>query len=117
MKNTELHSIRLIFADDTKGGITVIGAAGWLTQAEQAQAWERVDAITGNHESSFFAELLDPEDYVIEDKRISAATCEMLMGKPIQVLIEEGRAKSCYTVADFMAKYPDLRTTFKHLAA
>lgn len=95
MDTTELHSIRLIFADDTKGGITVIGAAAWPTEQEQQVAWAAVPKLKGAHETSFFAELLDPADEVLEDMPVSAETCERLMGKPIQVLIDEGRAKSC----------------------
>ncbi|WP_043003083.1 hypothetical protein [Comamonas testosteroni] len=117
MNNSELHSIRLIFADDAKGGITVIGAAAWNTQLEQQSAWNAVQKLNGEHDTSFFAELLDPQDEVLEDIPVTAETCERLMGKPIQALIEEGRAKSCYTVDDFLTKYPDLQTTFKHLAS
>ena len=116
MSNTELHSIRLIFADDSKGGITVVGAAAWHSQQEQKNAWAAVPKLNGAHDTSFFAELLDPADEVLEDMPVTAETCERLMGKPIQVLIDEGRAKSCYTVADFLTKYPELKTTFKNLA-
>lgn len=116
MDTTELHSIRLIFADDTKGGITVIGAAAWPTEHEQQVAWAAVPKLKGAHETSFFAELLDPADEVLEDMPVSAETCERLMGKPIQVLIDEGRGKSCYTVDDFLTKYPALKATFKNLA-
>lgn len=117
--NTEpIHSIRLIFADDQKQGVTPIGGAAWLTKEEQAKAWATLPKLHEQHDTSFFAELLDADDSdVLEDMPVSAETCERLMGKPIAELIAAGRAKTDYTVADFFKRRPELRASFPALSA
>lgn len=117
MSAEKLYSIRLIFADDQKGGVTPIGGAAWLTQDEQMKAWGAVPKLHEAHDTSFFAELLDVDDDVLDDMPVSAQTCERLMGKPIAELIAAGRAKTAYTVEDFFKRDPSLRASFPALSA
>lgn len=117
MNTEQIHSIRLIFADDQKQGVTPIGAAAWLTKEEQAKAWAAIPKLHKSHDTSFFAELLDVDDDVIDDVPVTAETCERLMGKPISELIAEGRTKTAYTVSDFFKRYPELRSNFPALSA
>lgn len=105
--------IRLTFVDDQKNGFTKIGAAAWLSKAEQEKHWSTIPALTAGDDSSFIAELIDADQWTInEEKRVSAETCEALMGKSIQHLIEEGRKDTCYTVGDMFAKHPELREAY-----
>lgn len=117
MSTEKIHSIRLIFADDQMQGVTPIGGAAWLTQEEQAKAWSAVPKLREQHDTSFFAELLDTDDDVLEDMPVSAEACERLMGKPIAELIAAGRAKTDYTVSDFFKRRPELREFFPALSA
>ncbi|UIE45344.1 hypothetical protein FICKIIDM_04495 (plasmid) [Xanthomonas citri pv. punicae] len=41
----------------------------------------------------YIADLMDSNGDIIDDKQVSAETCESLMGLPIAQLIAEGRAK------------------------
>lgn len=115
MSTEQIHSIRLIFADDQ--GVTPIGGAAWLTKEDQAKAWAALPKLHEQHDTSFFAELLDVDDDVLEDMPVSAETCERLMSKPIAELIAEGRAKTAYTVSDFFKRWPELRESFPALSA
>ncbi|RGE39034.1 hypothetical protein DZC30_22440 [Comamonas testosteroni] len=80
-------------------------------------AWGAIPKLHEAHETSFFAELLDADDDVLEDMSVSAQTCERLMGKSIAELIAEGRAKTAYSVSDFFKRWPELRNQFPALAA
>ena len=117
MKNTELHSIRLIFADDSMNGVTPIGGAAWTTQEEQLKAWAAIPALAKPHDSSFLAELLDENDEIVDDMHVSAETCARLMGKPIDEFISEGRKKTAYTVEQLFQRNPELRVSFPALSA
>ena len=91
--------IDLIFFDEIANEAISIGGAGFLTEQEFSKAWANLSLHTGH--SSFQAEHLDCDGDILEDKTISAQTCEALTGKPITTLIIEGRAKHA---ADFAAK-------------
>lgn len=117
MSAEKVFSIRLVFIDDQKNGVTPLGGAAWETEAEQVKAWAGIHALGTQHESSFQAELLDAADDVIEDKPVSAEICERLMGKSIEQLIAEGRAKTDYTVSDVFKRDPALREKYPALSA
>lgn len=109
--------IRLTFVDDLKNGFTKIGAAAWLSKAEQEKHWSIIPALPVSDDSDFIAELIDVDQWTInEEKRVSAETCEALMGKSIQQLIEDGRKDTCYTVGDMLTKHPELREEYPALA-
>lgn len=109
-KTTEapVFGIRLVFADDKMNGVTTIGGAGWPSKPEQAKAWAAIPELQAGGLSEFLADLLDEHGDILEDKPVSAETCEALMGKPIAELIEAGRRSTCYTFGDFKAKHPEL---------
>ena len=65
-QSVPLYSIRLMFDDTLKNGVTPIGAAAWETEREQAGAWADLPRLSEQHSSCFFAELLDAEDDVLE---------------------------------------------------
>jgi hypothetical protein len=83
--------IHLVFFDDIIGEIVTLGGAGFVTKNEDDSAWANIQAFSG--ESSFMADRLDANFDIVDDKPVSAETCERLMGKPIARLIADGRAK------------------------
>ena len=91
--------IQLVFFDDTTGETVTLGGAGFLTKAEDDAAWANVAAFAG--ESSFMADRLDANRDIVDEKAVSAETCELLTGKPIQTLIAEGRAALAAELASY----------------
>lgn len=114
MTEAPVFSIRLVFADEKMNGVTTIGGAGWPSKSEQEKAWAAIPELPAGSKSDFLADLLDEHGDILEDKPVSAETCEALMGKPIADLIEEGRRNTCYTFGDFKAKHPEM---FEPMAA
>lgn len=83
--------IRLIFFDVPANEIVTIGGAGFISKKEDDMAWANISEFSGD--SSFVADRLDDEWSIIDEKPVSAETCEILMRKPIVQLIADGRAK------------------------
>ena len=83
--------IQLQFFDSKTNQVVCLGGAGFLTKAEDDAAWANVPAFEG--ESDFMADRLDAEGDIVDEKPISAETCEKLMSRPIADLISEGRAQ------------------------
>lgn len=104
----KIHEIRIVFSDDLMNGVTTIGGAGWLTQEEQEAAWAAIPDLGEGSSSAFLADFIDENGDIVKDKRISAETCEALMGKPISVLIEEGRENTIYTLGEMRSKHPEM---------
>lgn len=91
--------IQLVFFDDTTGEAVTLGGAGFLTKDEDDAAWANVSTFAG--ESSFMADRLDANRDIVDEKAVSAETCELLTGKPIQTLIAEGRAALAAELASY----------------
>lgn len=83
--------IQLTFIDDANNEAIIIGGAGFVTQQAWDAAW--IDLKRFDGDSSFMADRLDADHDIIDDRVISAETCEALMGKPIAELIASGRAE------------------------
>lgn len=83
--------IQLFYCDDATNTAVPIGGAGFLTRSEGDRAWANVPTCRG--ESDFMADRMDANRDIVDDKQVSAETCERLMGKPIDQLISEGRAR------------------------
>ncbi|WP_227461652.1 hypothetical protein [Cupriavidus pauculus] len=111
-----LYAIALTMCDQAMNGFTNIGGAAWFTEAEQRAAWAEIPALPEGSESMFSADLKDPDGDVLEEKLVSAETCELLMGEPIARLIEDGRANTCYTAREMFARDPSLRDKYPALA-
>ncbi|VVE56848.1 hypothetical protein PAQ31011_05149 [Pandoraea aquatica] len=83
--------IDLVFFDGLMNEAVCLGGAGFVSASEDEMAWENVPAFSGY--SSFQADRKDANGDIIEEKSVSAETCEALMGQPISDLISMGRAK------------------------
>lgn len=91
--------IQLVFFDDTTNETVTLGGAGFLTKKEHDAAWANIPAFSG--ESSFMADRMDADRDIMDDKPVSAETCERLTGKPIAQLIADGRAKLVAELAEY----------------
>ncbi|MDU4254563.1 hypothetical protein [Pseudomonas sp.] len=83
--------IQLQFFDSSSNQVVSLGGAGFATKEEDDAAWANIAVFDG--ESAFLADRLDSEGDIVDEKVISAETCEQLMGRPIADLINEGRAE------------------------
>ncbi|MCD8455811.1 hypothetical protein FUT69_04770 [Xylella taiwanensis] len=70
-----------------------LGGAGWETKAEWEDQWNRIpESPFGWVDSSMLGlEKIDENGYQTDDRPITAETAEILLGKPIDVLIEAAR--------------------------
>lgn len=83
--------IQLQFFDQTTDQVVSLGGAGFLTKTEDDAAWANIPVFQG--ETAFMADRLDGIRDIVDEKPVSAETCEKLMGRPIANLINEGRAQ------------------------
>lgn len=81
--------IQLVFFDDATNEVITLGGAGFMSEHDHADAWAAVPEFVG--ESSFMADLMNANQDITEDRRISAETCEMILGKSVAELIAAGR--------------------------
>lgn len=94
--------IQLVFFDDITNETITLGGAGFVTKEEDDAAWENIQSFSG--ESRFMADRLDANRDIVDDKPVSAETCEQLMGKPIAELIAEGRRQLAEELAGYARK-------------
>lgn len=83
--------IQLVFFDEIQGETILLGGASFFSPQESEAAWQNVPEFEGM--SAFMADRLDENEDIIDDKLVSEDTCERLLGKPINLLIAEGRAR------------------------
>lgn len=107
--------IQLTFCDRQNNGFVTLGGIGLLTNDEVQQYWDDIPTFQGV--SDFIADRLDASRSITADKPISAEMCERYLGKPIAELIEEGRAKTCFTIGDLKKKHPELADDYPALFA
>lgn len=89
--NDSIGYISLIFFDDTTGEAVTIGGAGFVSTDELTAAWANIPEFPG--QSSFQAELQDDQHDIVDERTVSAETCEALTGKSIAELVIAGRQK------------------------
>lgn len=106
-KNTE-WCIAITFLDSANNGIVALGGAGWPTRFEQDREWQKIPAANASEGITLFADRLDHSGDRLEDRPITSATVEALLGKPIEILIAEGRTDSCSVLPRFHS-YPESR--------
>lgn len=90
--------IQIIFCDEKNHGFVTLGSVGWQTQAEWEFVWDSLpcapDGWSGH--DHLCAEKLSFGGYHVNELPITAKIAEGLLGKPINVLIDEARAKSVF---------------------
>lgn len=81
--------IQLVFFDDVLNEVVTLGGAGFANDRESDAAWLNVPAFPGD--TSFMADRLNAHGDIVDDKPVSAETCERLTGRPIDQLLAAGR--------------------------
>lgn len=82
--------IKLVFHDAQKNAAIPIAGAGFIAQDKADAAWANIREFDGK--SCFVADRVDAMGDIVDDKVISAETCEKLTGKSIAILLTEARA-------------------------
>lgn len=95
--------IAITFADPVSKVFVTLGGAGWASRAERDQEWAKIPASPFNpkHPDNLFADKLDRNGDRLEERPITVSTVEALLGKPLDVLIAEGRASVCSVLPRF----------------
>jgi hypothetical protein len=81
--------IQLHFMDERINQVVSLGGAEFDSDQALDAAWASIPAFEGH--TAFMADRLDANHDIIDEKPVSAETCSVLLKKPINVLIEEGR--------------------------
>ena len=107
--------IAITFADEENNGFVTLGGAGWETQTEWEQQWQDifVSPLGDVDPSTLFADKIDQDGDQIDEKRVTAETVERLLGRPLDELIAEGRAKTPFTMAQVLERDPELAARFR----
>lgn len=96
-----LWPIRFTFVDDKMNGLTPIGGGSWKDKEEQLRQWSGIPEFSLQGYSGFIADLLDNDaSTILAQKRVSAETCERLIGRSIESLVDEGRKTGCTPKTD-----------------
>ncbi|MBY8968781.1 hypothetical protein J1G33_00070 [Pseudomonas sp. P867] len=105
----------ITFADEENNGFVTLGGAGWETQTEWEQQWQDIflSRLGDADPSTLFADKLDQDGDQIDEKRVTAETVERLLGRPLDELIAEGRAKTPFTMAQLLERDPELAAQFR----
>lgn len=94
-------SLQVTFCDQEKNGFVTLGGAAWENEAEWQAAWNGIQEAAGGWDNPdcLCVDKLDPDGDIIMERPITAKTAEILLRKPIDALIAEGRANTCFTMA------------------
>lgn len=95
--------LQVTFCDEENNGFVILGGAGWKTQAELEAAWNDIPEAPGgwSNPDCLCVDKLDLGDDILMERPITASIAEFLLGKPIKELIEEARAKTCFTWGEY----------------
>lgn len=77
--------IQLVYFGHESGEVLTLGGAGFVTKKEDQAAWDALPAASG--ETDFIADRMDAERDIYDDRRITRATVESLLGKPLSKLV------------------------------
>jgi len=107
--------IAITFGDEENNGFVTLGGAGWESQVEWESQWSAMPVSEkGNADPAMLiADKLDVDGDLIDEKRITAETAERLLGRPLNELIAEGRAKTCFTMGQLLDSDPELAAKFR----
>ncbi len=84
--------IQFVFFDRVHDVPVTLGGAIFDSTEEAVREWTALTRFDGD--TDFIADQLDAERDIIDDRPVSAETIQDRLGKPISILIEEGRMKN-----------------------
>ena len=96
--------IKLVFCDIENNGFLTLGGAAFDTKAAWERAWQSIPrAMDGwDNKDALCADKLDHNLDQVDERPITAAVAERLLGKPIATLVAEGRAATSFTNGQFL---------------
>ncbi|WP_304526804.1 hypothetical protein [Halomonas sp. I5-271120] len=114
--NTEqpTWSIAITFCDEENNGFVTLGGAAWNDQDEWNRQWSAIPASPcgSDDPSMLVADKIDESDDRVDERFITADTAEQLLGRPLDELIAEGRAKTPLTLGQLLQQEPELAADF-----
>lgn len=107
----------IIFGVEENNGFITLGGSGWESQGEWEQQWQDifVSPMGDADLAMLIADKLDQNGDLIDEKRITAETAERLLGHPLAELIAEGRAKTPFTLGQWLKRDPALAVKFRSI--
>ncbi|CCQ75744.1 hypothetical protein [Magnetospira sp. QH-2] len=83
------HSIQITFEDRREDRFLVLDAAGYENPDDVQEDWSHIEEFPGD--TVFFADRLNDNAALVEERKISAAQVEALTGRPLFVVINDAR--------------------------
>ena len=108
------YAIAITFCDEENNGFVNLGGAGWDKPDEWHRQWEAIPAspLGKDDPAMLMADKLNEAGDIDGEKFITVETAEMLLGKPLDVLISEGRANTAFTLGQLLEREPELAADF-----
>lgn len=102
--------IQLVFSNDAKNEVVVLGGACFNTREEMDANWDQIpEHIYSPGEPWCVADYCMPNGDIVRDKQVSASTCAALMDRPFDELVAEGlawnAAENAIQLARFSSKH------------
>jgi hypothetical protein len=107
MAETEpLRGIKIVFCDEENNGFVILGGVAFETKSAWNSAWESIPQASDgwDNKDALCADKLDDNLDHVDERPITSATAERLLGKPIATLIEEGRAATCFALGQLITR-------------
>lgn len=107
-------AIAITFCDEANNGFVTLGGAAWNDPQEWNRQWSAIPASPrgSNDPSMLVADKIDESDDQVDEKFITSETAEQLLGRPLDELIAEGRARTPFTLGQLFQQEPELAAEF-----
>ncbi|MHC8403371.1 hypothetical protein ACYZTX_29050 [Pseudomonas sp. MDT1-17] len=92
---TSRWCIAITFGDEENNGFVTLGGAACNTQVEWEQHWQAilVSPLSSDDPAMLVANKFDQDGERVEEQRISAATAERMLGRPLAELLKRAQRK------------------------
>ncbi len=98
-------ALRVTFCDSVNNGFVSLGGAGFDSESEWQAHWNSVPGADRGYDDpdKLTLDKLDQQGDIVDERPISRAVAESLLGDSLDVLIEQGRARTCFTYGQYKA--------------
>ncbi|MEK8034203.1 hypothetical protein AACH06_25535 [Ideonella sp. DXS29W] len=95
----DFFKLRVTFCDSENNGFVTLGGAGFDTASEWEQQWDTIPAADLGYDDpgKLILDKIDQRGDLVEERPITRAIAEALLGEPLETLIERGRASTAFT--------------------
>lgn len=99
------YFLRITFCDTERNGFVDLGGAEFEVESNWHAAWAAVPTADRGWDdpAKLCLDKIDKAGDRVDEKPISAAVMEQLLGLPLAALVEAGRAKTCFTWGQWKA--------------